>query len=41
MDSMDFREVQSSITKMILRTDSGFLIRIERTFIFEDKMLMI
>ena len=41
MDSMDLREVQSAITKMILRTDPGFLIRIERTFIFEGKVLMI
>ena len=41
MDSMDLREVQSPITKMILRTDPGFLVRIKRTFIFEDKVLMI
>ena len=26
---------------MILRTDPGFLVRIKRTFIFEDKVLMI
>ena len=41
MDNMDLREVQSAITKMILRTDLGFLVRIERTCIFEDKVLMI
>ena len=41
MDNMDLREIQSAITKMILRTDSGFLVRIERTFIFEGKVLMI
>ena len=41
MDNMDLREVQSAITKMILRTDPGFLVRIERTFIFEGKVLMI
>ena len=41
MDNMDLREVQSAITKMILRTDPGFLVRIERTIIFEGKVLMI
>ena len=41
MDSMDLREVQSAITKMILRADAGFFVRIEHTFIFEDKVLMI
>ena len=41
MDNMDLREVQSAITKMILRADPGFLVRIERTFIFEGKVLMI
>ena len=41
MDNMDLRKVQSAITKMILRTDPGFLVRIERTFIFEGKVLMI
>ena len=41
MDNMDLREVQSAITKMILRPDPGFLVRIERTFIFEGKVLMI
>ena len=41
MDNMDLREVQSAITKMILRADPGFLIDIERTFIFEGKVLMI
>ena len=41
MDNMDLREVQSAITKMILRTDPGFLIHIESTFIFEGKVLMI
>ena len=41
MNNMDLREVQSAITKMILRTDPGFLVRIERTFIFEGKVLMI
>ena len=41
MDNMDLREVQNAITKMILRVDPGFLIHIERTFIFEGKVLMI
>ena len=41
MDNMDLREVQSAVTKMNLRTDPGFLVRIERTFIFEGKVLMI
>ena len=41
MDNMDLREIQSAITKMILRTDPGFLVRIERTFIFEGKVLII
>ena len=38
---MDLCEVQSAITKMILRADPGFFVRIERTFIFEDKVLII
>ena len=41
MDSMNLREVQTAIIKMIFRTDPDFLVRIERTFIFEDKVLMI
>ena len=41
MDNMDLREIQSAITKMILCTDPGFLVRIERTFIFEGKVLII
>ena len=41
MDNMDLREIQNAITKMILCTDSGFLVHIERTFIFESKVLMI
>ena len=41
MDNIDLREVQSAITEMILCTDPGFLVRIERTFIFEGKVLMI
>ena len=41
MDNMDLREVQGAITKLIFRTDPGFLVRIERTFIFEGKVLMI
>ena len=41
MDNMDLREIQSAITKMILRTDPGFLVHIERTFIFEGRVLMI
>ena len=41
MDSMDLREIQNAITKMILCTDPGFLVPIERTFIFEGKVLMI
>ena len=38
---MDLREIQNAITKMILCTDPGFLVHIERTFIFEGKVLMI
>ena len=38
---MDLHEAQSAITKMILSADPGFLVRIERTFIFEGKVLMI
>ena len=41
MNNMDLREVQSAITKMILRTYPGFLVGIESTFIFEGKVLMI
>ena len=41
MDSMDLRGVQSVITKMIFRADSRFFVRIKRTFISEDKVLMI
>ena len=41
MDNMDLCEVQSAITKMILCANPSFLVRIERTFIFEDKVLMI
>ena len=41
MDNMDLREIQNAITKMILCTDPGFLVHIERTFIFEGKVLMI
>ena len=41
INSKDLCEVQSAITKMILRADQGFLVRIERTYIFEDKVLMI
>ena len=41
MDNMDLREIQSAITKMIFRTNPGFLVHIERTFIFEGKVLMI
>ena len=41
MDSMDLREIQNAITKMILCTDPGFLLHIERTFIFEGKVLII
>ena len=41
MDSMDLRELQSAITKETLCADPGFLVRIERTFIFEGKTLMI
>ena len=41
MDNMDLREVQSAITKMILRNDPGFPVRIECTFIFEGKVPMI
>ena len=41
MDSMDLREIQNAITKMILCTDPCFLVHIERTFIFEGKVLII
>ena len=41
IDSMDLREFQSAITKMNLCADPGFLVRIERIFNFEDKLLMI
>ena len=41
MDNMDLREVQGAITKMILRTNPGFLVHIKRSFIFEGKVLMI
>ena len=41
MDNMDLREVQSAITKMILRADPDFLVRFKHTFIFEGKMLII
>ena len=41
MDNMDLHEVQGAITTMILRTDPGFLVHIERSFIFEGKVLMI
>ena len=41
MDNLDLRKVQSAITKMILQTDLGFLVSIERTIIFEGKVLMI
>ena len=41
MANIDLREIQSAITKMILRTDPGFLVCIERTFIFEGTVLMI
>ena len=41
MNSMDLHEVQSTITKIILRADPGFLIHTKHTFIFEDKVLMI
>ena len=41
MDNMDLREVQNAFTKMLLRSDPGFVVRIERTFIFDGKVLMI
>ena len=41
MDSTDLREVQGAITKEILNAGPGFFVRIERTFISEDKVLMI
>ena len=41
MDNMGLCEIQSAITKMILCTNPGFLVRIERTFIFEGEVLMI
>ena len=41
IDNTDLRAVQSAITKMIFSSDPGFLVRIEHTFIFEGKVLMI
>ena len=41
MDSTDLREVRGVINKEILHADPGFFVRIERSFIFEDKVLMI
>ena len=41
MNSMDLREIQGAIIKEILHADPDFFVRIERTFIFEDKVLMI
>ena len=41
MYNMDLHEVQSAITKRILRADPGFLVRIECSFIFEGETLMI
>ena len=41
MDNMDLSEIQNAITKMILCTNPGFLVHIERTFIFEGKVLII
>ena len=41
MDNMDLHQIQNAITKMILCTDPGFLVHIERTFIFEGKVLII
>ena len=38
---MDLFENQSAINKMILRVHSGFLVYIERTFIFKKKVLII
>ena len=40
IDSMVFYEVQRAITKIIPRSDSGFLVRFDRYFIFEDKVLI-
>ena len=39
MDSMDLREVQSAITKMILSADPGFLFRIELLVCKDEKTL--
>ena len=41
MDSIDLREVQSAVTKEILRAHSGFFVHIEGTFIYEHKVQMI
>lgn len=41
MDGSDLREIQKAITQMILHTDPGFLVRIERTFLHEGRVLMI
>ena len=41
MNSTYLREIQGAITKKILHADPDFFIRVKRTFIFEDKVLMI
>ena len=41
MNNTDLCEIQGAITKMILRMDPGFFVRVERTFLFEGKVLMI
>ena len=37
MDNMDLCEIQNAITKMILCTDLGFLVHIERTLTLKVK----
>ena len=41
MNGNDLRVIQSAITRMILRSDPGFLVQVERTFLHEGRVLMI
>ena len=41
MHEADFYKVQNAITRMVLRSDPGFLVLIERNFRHEKKVLQI
>ena len=41
MNDCDLRVIQSAITRMILRSNPGFLIQVERTFLHKGKVLLI